>query len=670
MTQTTDRGTGAQRSDARASAAAPDASGAFTHRQIMTILVGLLMGMFLAALDQTVVSTAIRTIADDLQGYDLQAWATTAFLITSTIATPLYGKLSDIYGRRPFYLFAIAVFVIGSALCGFANSMYELAAFRAIQGIGAGGLMSLALAIIADIVPPRERSKYQGYFMAVFGTSSVLGPVIGGFLSGQSSILGITGWRWIFYVNVPLGILALVVVFRVLHLPHTKREHRIDFPGALALITFLVPLLIVAEQGRTWGWDSTRALVCYAIGAVGFVLFVLAERAYKDDALLPLRMFKNRTFAVSSASSIVLGAGMFGGILLLPQYLQIVHGSSPTEAGLQMIPLVLGIMSGSIIAGQTIARTGKYKLFPLVGVVFIVAALLSLHFIVAADTHVWTLVPFMLLMGLGLGFNFQPVILAVQNAVSPREIGVATSSVTFFRQMGGTLGTAVFLSVLFTRLPNDIGSSVRNAAAADPAIAPQLQQAGAGGSDLSDTSFIQKLPAEIALPFKTGFATSLDAVFLIAAIVVALGFFVLLFLPQLPLRTQSGIQAAQAGGSKDADPGTAADSPALAAANAAGTAAPTSVEPPVDGVDRTGESAVPGADPHAGVQPATQPATGPAAGTVVGAGTGAHPGRHEAAGADVDAPEGGRHEATAAGQPTGLASVPADHLPEELRRQV
>jgi len=618
MTQTTDR---ASANDARAAAAAPDASGAFTHRQIMTILVGLLLGMFLAALDQTVVSTAIRTIADDLQGYDLQAWATTAFLITSTIATPLYGKLSDIYGRRGFYLFAIAVFVVGSMLCGLANSMYELAAFRAIQGIGAGGLMSLALAIIADIVPPRERSKYQGYFMAVFGTSSVLGPVIGGFLSGQSSILGITGWRWIFYVNVPLGILALVVVFKVLHLPHTKREHRIDWPGALALITFLVPLLIVAEQGRTWGWDSTRALVSYAIAAVGFVLFVLAERAYKDDALLPLRMFKNRTFSVSSVSSIVLGAGMFGGILLLPQYLQIVHGSSPTEAGLQMIPLVLGIMSGSVIAGQTIARTGKYKLFPLVGVVFIVGALLSLHFIVAADTHVWTLVPFMLLMGLGLGFNFQPVILAVQNAVSPREIGVATSSVTFFRQMGGTLGTAVFLSVLFTKLPGDINTSLTAAAAADPRVAEAVQsgQLSAGG-DLSDTSFIQKLPSYLALPFKTGFSNTLDTVFLIAAIVVALGFFVLIFLPQLALRTQSGIQASQAGNGE-------ADSPALASANAAGAAAPTSVEPPVDDVDRTAESEV-------GDQPATS--------------------------------DGGRHKA-GAHQPTGLDSVPSDHLPEAKR---
>ena len=208
MSQSTARTSSAERRDARAAAAAPDASGAFTHRQIVTILAGLMLGMFLAALDQTVVSTAIRIIADDLQGYDLQAWATTAFLITSTITTPLYGKLSDLYGRRPFYLFAIGVFVVGSMLCGLADSMYQLAAFRAIQGIGAGGLMSLALAIIGDIVPPRERSKYQGFFMAVFGTSSVLGPVIGGFLAGQDSLLGITGWRWIFYVNVPLGLLA------------------------------------------------------------------------------------------------------------------------------------------------------------------------------------------------------------------------------------------------------------------------------------------------------------------------------------------------------------------------------------------------------------------------------------------------------------------------------
>jgi EmrB/QacA subfamily drug resistance transporter len=604
MTQTT----AADRRDARAAAAAPDATGLFTHRQIMTILVGLLLGMFLAALDQTVVSTAIRTIADDLNGYDLQAWATTAFLITSTIATPLYGKLSDMYGRRGFYLFAIAVFVVGSALCGTAQSMYELAAFRAFQGIGAGGLMSLALAIIADIVPPRERSKYQGYFMAVFGTSSVLGPVIGGFLAGQSSILGFAGWRWIFYVNVPLGILAFVVVFRVLHLPHTRREHRIDWPGALALITFLVPLLIVAEQGRTWGWGSTRSLVSYGIGAVGFIAFILAERAYKDEALLPLRMFKNRTFSVSSIGSIVLGAGMFGGILLLPQYLQIVHGSSPTVAGLQLIPLVLGIMAGSVIAGQTVARTGKYKLFPLIGILFIVASLVSMSLIVSGTTSWGTLVPFMLLLGLGLGFNFQPVILAVQNAVSPREIGVATSSVTFFRQMGGTIGTAAFLSILFTILPNKISAAynaARSTAAFQSAAAAHPEQlktlsgvSGGSSSSLGDTSFVQQLDAALAAPFKTGFADSIDVVFLVAACVVAVGFFVMLFLPQLPLRTMSGIQAAQEGNGEAAAPGEAG--PGEDSIKAVGAAAPTSVPPanaPAAGDGSTGDGTAAG-EPH------------------------------------------------------------------------
>jgi EmrB/QacA subfamily drug resistance transporter len=580
MSQST-RTSAADRRDARAAAAAPDASGGFTHRQIVTILLGLVTAMFLAALDQTVVSTAIRTIADDLQGYDLQAWATTAFLITSTIATPLYGKLSDIYGRRPFYLFAIGVFILGSLACAFAQTMYQLAAFRALQGIGAGGLMSLALAIIGDIVPPRERSKYQGYFMAVFGTSSVLGPVIGGFLAGQGSILSIDGWRWIFLINVPLGALAFIVVSRVLHLPHQRRDHRIDWPGALALVTFLVPLLIVAEQGRTWGWSSSGAVVCYAIGAVGFLLFLLAERVYGDEALLPLRLFRNRSFAIGGVGSIVMGAGMFGGILLLPQYLQIVHGSSATVAGLQMIPLVAGIMTGAMSSGIAISKTGKYKIFPLVGIALMVIALVSMSFIVEADTSVWTLVPFMVLLGLGLGFNFQPVILAVQNSVSPREMGVATSSVTFFRQMGGTIGVAAFLSILFTRLPTDIGNAVQDTVRANPELAPQFQQLGGGSPDLSDTSFIQDLPAAVALPFKVGFSNSIDLVFLIAACVVAVGFFVFLFLPQLALSTKSGIQARQ---ENDGGQGPAAGEPGDAteqATQAVAAAAPTSTPPPV-----------------------------------------------------------------------------------------
>jgi len=239
-----------------------------THREILTILGGLMIGMFLAALDQTIVATAIRTIADDLDGLSLQAWATTAYLITGTISTPLYGKLSDLYGRKPLFLTAIGIFLVGSLACSFATSMYQLAAFRALQGLGAGGLFSLALTIIGDIVAPRERARYQGYFVAVFGTSSVLGPVVGGFLAGQSELLGMTGWRWVFLINIPLGIVALVVVSRVLNIPHNRREHRIDWPGALALTVGLVPLLIVAEQGRTWGWSSPAALLCYLVGMI------------------------------------------------------------------------------------------------------------------------------------------------------------------------------------------------------------------------------------------------------------------------------------------------------------------------------------------------------------------------------------------------------------------
>ncbi|MFC3737053.1 MDR family MFS transporter [Paractinoplanes deccanensis] len=522
----------------------------FTHRQILTILAGLMMGMFLAALDQTIMATATRTIADDLHGFNIQAWATTAFLITSTISTPLYGKLSDLYGRRPFFLFAIGIFVVGSFLCGLSQNMYELAAFRAIQGIGAGGLMSLALAIIGDIVPPRERAKYQGYFLAVFGTASVLGPILGGFFAGADTILWVDGWRWVFYLNVPIGIAAMAVVARVLHLPHQRVDHRIDWPGALALIVGLVPLLTVAEQGRDWGWDSGRAFACYIIGAVGLVAFVIAERAYGEEALLPLRLFRNRTVSVGATSSTILGMAMFGGLMTVPLYLQIVKGSSATMAGLQMIPFVFGIMSGSIISGQLIARTGRYRVFPIIGSVLMVAAL-GLFATIGADTPLWRTMLIMVLMGLGLGGNMQPMITAVQNAVSPREIGVATSSVTFFRSMGGTLGTAIFLSVLFNVLPgkiNDAFTAARStpefqqALAADPAQAQTLQQATAGGGDLSDTSFLNKLSDVIAHPFKVGFSDGIQVVFLLALAVMIVGLIVVFFLPEIPLSLRSAQQ--------------------------------------------------------------------------------------------------------------------------------
>jgi EmrB/QacA subfamily drug resistance transporter len=559
---------------AGAISAQQSARDGFTHRQILTILSGLMLGMFLAALDQTVVSTAMRTISDDLKGFDLQAWATTAFLITATISTPLYGKLSDLYGRRPFYLGAISIFVIGSMLCGMAQSMYELAAFRALQGIGAGGLMSLALAIIGDIVPPRERARYQSMFLAVFGTSSVAGPLIGGFFAGADSIFGVAGWRWIFYINVPVGAAALIVVSRVLHIPHTRREHRIDWPGALALVLCLVPLLIIAEQGRTWGWASGRAMVCYALGIIGLGLFILAERWYRDDALLPLRLFRNRSFAITSSSSFITGSGMFGSIVLLPLYLQVVKGSSPTVAGLQTLPLVLGILCGAMGSGVVISRTSRYKMFPVVGSAMMAAGLVLFSF-VGADTPLWRTMIVMAFFGIGLGFNMQPIILAAQNAVDPSEMGVATSSVTFFRQMGGTAGAATFLSILFSTAVANIGDAYRSAATGDPAFQQAAQvypdqiatlQSGSSGS-LSDTSFLKGLDPAITHPFKVGFSNSIDLIFLIAAGIILIAVVVVSLLPELPLRQMSGVQARQ----------QQADDAALALAAAGVEAEPESV---------------------------------------------------------------------------------------------
>jgi EmrB/QacA subfamily drug resistance transporter len=518
----------------------------YSHRQIMVILSGLLLGMFLAALDQTVVSTAIYKIGESLNGLTAQAWVTTAFLITSTIATPLYGKLSDQYGRKPFFLFAIAVFILGSALCMLSTSMYMLAGFRAFQGIGAGGLFSLAFAIVGDIIPPRERAKYQGYFMAVFGTSSVLGPVVGGALAGQNQLLGIDGWRWIFLINVPIGILALVVVGRVLHVKHDPRRHRVDYPGAIALIVALVPLLIIAEQGREWGWGSGTAFGCYIVGAIGIVAFLLAERKAGDEALLPMRLFRNGVFALGSAQSAIIGIGMFGGITLLPLYLQLVKGNSPTKAGLLTLPLVLGIMMLSMVSGQVTSRTGRYKIFPIIGSALLVAGMLML-WQMSADSGLVYVDAAMFVVGAGLGLNMQTIVLAMQNAVPPRDIGVATSSTTFFRQMGGTLGVAVFLSIVYSVVGDKIGAAYsdartstafQQAAKAHPDQLKTLTSASNGGSGtLNDTSFLKHVDPVLGHPFKVGFTDAINVAFLVGAGVLVIAFVLSTLIKEVPLRT-------------------------------------------------------------------------------------------------------------------------------------
>ena len=457
-----------------------------TKRQIRLVIYGLMAGMFLSSLDQTIVGTSIRTIGDDLHGLDQQAWVTTAYLICATVTTPLYGKLSDLFGRRPLYLISIGIFVAGSIMASFSTSMLMLAAFRGVQGLGAGGLMSLPLAIIGDMLAPRERARYQGFFMAVFGISAVLGPVVGGLFAGADQILGITGWRWVFLVNAPVGILAFAMVFAFLHVPYHADavRPRIDWLGAGLVVASLAPLLLVAEQGREWGWTSAASIACYAIGVVGLVGFILVERRMGSDAILPLRLF-NKPFSMTAILSVLIGFGMFGAMMTLPLYLQIVVGLTPTESGLATLPLMAGIMVTSIGSGQIILRTGKYGIFPSLGAFTLAAGYFILTFI-TVDRPLWFLMIAMFVIGLGLGQLMQTLTLAAQNAVEAKDMGVATSSATFFRQIGGTLGTAVLLSVLFGALPANISTAMTDKtsmsaaldAALDPAVAsaPQNQQ--------------------------------------------------------------------------------------------------------------------------------------------------------------------------------------------------
>ncbi|MBO9626519.1 MAG: MFS transporter [Microbacterium sp.] len=455
-----------------------------THRQILFVIYGLMAGMFLSSLDQTIVGTAIRTIGDDLHGLDQQAWVTTAYLITSTISVPIYGKLSDIFGRRPLFIFGITVFIIGSVLSTFSTSMLMLAGFRAFQGIGAGALMSLPLAIMADILAPRERAKYQGYFFAVFGVSSLIGPLVGGIFAGADEILWLSGWRWVFLINLPIGLIALGMVIAFLHLPKVAKHEnpRIDWWGATAVIVALVPLLLVAEQGREWGWGSVGAIACYVIGGLGAIGFVLIEIAMKNDAIIPIRLFRSSTFSWATIIGVLVGFGMFGAMMTIPLYMQIVAGLTPTESGFAMLPMVVGLMTSSMAAGQITSRTGKYGIFPRTGTLTTAIGFLLLTF-VSSTTSIWFMMIGMFVVGLGLGQLMQSLTMASQNAVDAPDMGVATSAATFFRQIGGTLGTAIMLSVLFTLLPTNITHSMADKptltaalnAALDPAVAGEKQ---------------------------------------------------------------------------------------------------------------------------------------------------------------------------------------------------
>ncbi|GKV74241.1 MDR family MFS transporter [Pseudarthrobacter sp. NCCP-2145] len=522
-----------------------------TQRQIVTVMVGLMLGMFLASLDQTIVSTSIYTIANDLDGLSLQAWATTAYLITSTVSTPLYGKLSDIFGRRPLYLTAIVIFLAGSLYAGSVHSMTELALARGVQGLGAGGLLALALTIIGDIVSLKDRAKYQGYFMSVFGISSVLGPVVGGAFAGSATILGVEGWRWVFFINLPIGLAALTVVFLFLHLPAKHVKQKIDYFGAAAITLAIVPLLLVAEQGRSWGWASFNSFLCYGLGVVGIAWFLLAEKRAGDYALIPLRLFRNVTFGLSSLLNFIIGIGMFGAIAMLPLYLQLVKGLTPTEAGLMMITFTVGILTGSITAGRTISASGTYRIFPILGTAILTAAATAMGLSLGVDTGLWVPCVIAVFFGMGLGFCMQPLTLAMQVSVPRRDMGVGTSSAAFFRSMGGAVGTAVFISMLFSlaaariadTMKSAMGSPEYQAVLQDPAVAAdpsnaklyEFFQNGASNESLNDTSWLHTANSTLTRPITEGFAYAIDAVMLTAAVLTGVAFLISFALPNKKL---------------------------------------------------------------------------------------------------------------------------------------
>ena len=516
---------------------------AHTHKEIMIILGGLMTGMLLAALDQTIVSTALKNIVEEFDGLNHYTWVVTAYLLTSTASTPLYGKISDIYGRRIVFQFAIVTFLIGSLLAGAAQNMEQLIATRALQGVGAGGLMALTFVIIGDIVPPRERGKYQGYFGAVWGLSSVAGPLLGGFFSDNAQILGISGWRWIFFINIPLGIASLIITSAVLHIPKVKREHSIDYLGAVLMVTSVCLILLSASiYGPQYGWGDSRTVTYALLGIVLTILFLLWERKAKEP-ILPLYLFKNHTFSVTSALGAVIGAGMFGAIIMLPLYFQVVKGYSATEAGLKLIPLMLGIVSTSIISGKMISKHGHYKRFPIMGSAIMTVGILLMTRL-EIDTPYWQISIYAIMVGAGLGLSMQTIVIALQNSVEFKDMGVATSSNTFFRSLGSVFGTAIFGSILTNRVVHYMSSGFGDLAKTNPSALE-----GFDTSQLevltANTAVLETFPPVIKQTALEAFVNSFHIVFYAAAPITLLGLALAFMLRETPLRTTQDYAAAR-----------------------------------------------------------------------------------------------------------------------------
>jgi EmrB/QacA subfamily drug resistance transporter len=514
-----------------------------THREILIIMGGLMTGLLLAALDQTIVSTALKNIVEEFDGLNHYTWVVTAYLLTSTAATPLYGKISDLYGRRVVFQFATIVFLIGSALAGASQNMTQLIATRALQGLGAGGLMALTFVIIGDIVPPRERGRYQGYFGAVWGLSSVAGPLLGGYFSDHANILGITGWRWIFYINIPFGLLSLVVTSAVLHIPKVKREHSIDYLGAILLVGSVVPILLtLSVYGPEHGWKDSRTILYLVIGLIIAALFVMQEKRAKEP-ILPLHLFKNHTFNITSLLGAVIGAGMFGAIVMLPLYMQVVKGYTASDAGIKLIPLMLGILTMSIFSGKSISKHGHYKRFPLTGTALMTLGLLLMTRL-EINTPYWQVALNAVLIGMGLGLSMQTIVIALQNSVDMRDMGVATSSNTFFRSLGAVFGTALFGSILTNRIGHYLKQGFVDLASKNPDLAANFDS-GKIQTLTNNSAIIKTLPAEVQTTVLQAFVNSFHVVFYAAAPVTLLGFALAMALKELPLRTNEDYKKAK-----------------------------------------------------------------------------------------------------------------------------
>jgi EmrB/QacA subfamily drug resistance transporter len=493
-------------------------ASAVTGRRLWLIVGALMTGMLLAALDQTIVATALPTIVGDLGGASHLAWVVTAYLLASTASTPLWGKLGDMYGRKRFFQAAIVIFLAGSALAGASQSILELIAFRGLQGLGGGGLIIGAQTIIGDVVSPRNRGRYQGMFGAVFAVASVLGPLLGGLFVDNLS------WRWVFYANLPLGAIALLVTAAALPGALSRVHHVIDYLGTVLIALAAASLVLLTSLGgTTYAWGSAPIVFLAVAGVLLIILFVLAERRAAEP-VLPLSLFRNRVFSASGAIGFVVGFAMFGAITFLPLYLQIVKGVDPTVSGLRLFPLIAGLLTTSIGSGLLISHSGRYKVFPILGTGIMAAGLFLLSTLTPSSGTVTSSLS-MFVLGVGIGAVMQVLIIAVQSAVEHKDLGTATAGATFFRSMGGSFGTAVFGAIFANALAGHLARSLGGV----------KLPVGVTGASVSPRA-LATLPASAHTAFVDAYASSLQTVFLIAVPIAVVGFVLAWLLPEIELR--------------------------------------------------------------------------------------------------------------------------------------